>query len=80
MKPPSRDEITRLFNVWFHQEKNFPMPSEAFIAGYLLCWKQFEEFVKSEVGNPEEKIQKRYPPLDIGKESRGQEARRKRNT
>ena len=54
MRRPPKKEITKLFNAWFNVETNFPMPEEAFTAGYELCWKQFEEFVKSEIGEEHE--------------------------
>lgn len=53
MREPPEEEIDRLFSAWFNQEKYRTetwRASEAFTAGYMLCWKQFEEFVKSETG------------------------------
>lgn len=77
MRPPPEKEIHRLFHAWF-KGKKWTTPVDSFFAGYNLCWKQFEEFVKSEIGSDEiglekqgslrDKIQERYPPLDIGRE------------
>lgn len=67
MRPPPREEIVKLFTAWWTADPvDHRAKKEAFIAGYELCWRQFNEFVKSEVGS--EKIRKRYPPLDIGRE------------
>lgn len=49
MRPPPEKEINRLFLAWI-KSKKIASPYEAFMAGYNLCWKQFQEFVKSEIG------------------------------
>ncbi len=54
MRPPPEKEINRLFHAWFKGRK-WTTPFDSFMAGYNLCWKQFEEFVKSEIGSPSEK-------------------------
>ena len=50
MRAPPREEIVKLFESWSDDILAPYSNEECFVCGYMLCWKQFEEFVKSEIG------------------------------